>query len=393
MEFEIENFKNFKYHGIFVYAYKDEKNKVTKSCYQPKKDDYKDTKHYFRKVFNFHTGEMVQPNGIQIDTTNISSIDVDKPDECDILDQLKNDCKFYVQTKKGFHFYFNKEDELERIRQCKIADVNMDKLWFVPSYYLIDIDYEKEEDGKYKFIHKGNKKFKITSKYEEHDEPYGGYKIIKKEKLVDMPKYAIDWCKMIIKFNSQDETKQQKTKQNKNVEKVIINPNYKIETFNLQTMKIILKIFYNHKFFNTYTGWRDVGYMSRHLNNTEEAFKLFDRYCRKVEQYKNESEYNNRLCFFGNSTYNENFDPNGVLIKCSKLDPEMYKKHLQILYKSKHQIFHNFMKKLLFKLSMIHFIEELLEILYQALEEHLHQANLSSHHKLLEFFQDLHFLW
>ena len=51
------------------------------------------------------------------------------------------------------------------------------------------------------------------------------------------------------------------------------------------------------------------------------------------------------------------------------------------------------MKKLLFKLSMIHFIEELLEILCQALEEHLHQANLSSHHKLLEFFQDLHFLW
>lgn len=68
-----------------------------------------------------------------------------------------------------------------------------------------------------------------------------------------------------------------------------------------------------------------------------------------------------------------------IYLELRLLSKSLHLGNLRILYKSKNQIFHNFMKKLLFKLSMIHFIEELLEILYQALEEHLHQANLSSH--------------
>jgi hypothetical protein len=336
METEIKKyFKTFKYHGIYVYAFLNEENQVKKSCYQPKKEKYQETKHYFRKVFNFHTGEMIEPNGIQIDTNEISSIDIDQPKDCDILDQLLNDCKFYVKTKKGYHFYFNKENELPRIQQCGVADINMDKLWYVPEYYQVDIDYEKNEDGKFKYIKKGNNKYKITTKYDEHEEHYGSYKLIKNEGLVDMPKYAIDWCKMLVKFTPK---KDKETKNNiiKNVEKLIINPNYHTNIFDTKTINIILKIFYDHHYFdkNEFQKWVSVAYMTRHLNNSEEAFKLFDKYSRKVEEYKNNSEYNNRKFFYGNNEYNENFEPNGVLIKCSKLDPDMYKKDLQLLYKS-----------------------------------------------------------
>lgn len=335
MEIQVKNFKNFKYHGIFVYAFTNQDNKIKKSCYQPKQDKYEDINHYFRSVFNFHTGQMIKPNGIQIDTTGISSIDIDQPKDCDILDQLLNDCKFYVKTKKGYHFYFNKENELERIQQCGVADINMDKLWFVPEYYHIDIDYEKNEDGKFKYIKKGNNKYKITTKYEEDDEIYGKYELIKNEGLVDMPKYAIDWCKMLIKFAPK---KDKETNNNliKNVEKVIINPDYKTNVFDIRTMNIIMKIFYDHKFFekNHMNDWLSVAYMARHLNNSEEGFKVFDKYSRKVEEYKNNDEYTNRKAFYGNNSYNENFEPNGVLIKCSKLDPDMYKKDLQLLYKS-----------------------------------------------------------
>lgn len=334
---QISKFKDFKYHGIYCYAYNNG-DRIIKGSYQPKEDKYKNIDKYLEPVFNFHTGEKIKPNGIQINATNISTIDVDKPDECDILEQLLNDCKFYVKTKKGYHFYFKKEDELERNKQCEIIDVNMDKLWYVPAYYYIDIDYEKNEKGEYILEESTNgKKYKITNKYDINDKPYGGYKLIKSEELVDMPKYAKDYCKILIKLNSTKKEKETNNKIISNVEKLIINPDIKIEKFNLDVMKTILKVFYENKFFEKYQDWRDVGYMCRHLNNTEEAFKLFDKYSRKVDKYKNVPEYNNRVCFYGNSQYNENFNPNGVLSKIALLNPEIYKKDLQFLKRTKYE--------------------------------------------------------
>ena len=332
-----KTFKNFKYHGIYVYAFLNEENLIKKSCYQPKKEKYQDTKHYFRKVFNFHTGKMIEPNGIQIDTSKISTIDVDIPKDCDILDRLLNDCKYYVKTKKGFHFYFKKENVLSRNEQCGVADINMDKLWYVPEYFQLDIDYEKNEDGEFKYITKNNKKYKITSKYEKAENSYGSYELIKNEELVDMPQYAIDWCKTVIKFAPKKDKNTNKSVI-KNVEKLIINPDYKTNIFDIKTINTILKIFYDNEYFdkNHFKEWVSVAYMTRHLNNSEEAFQLFDKYSRKVEEYKNNSEYDNRKFFYGNNEYNINFDENGVLLKCSKLDSELYRKCLQSLYVSKY---------------------------------------------------------
>jgi len=72
---------------------------------------------------------------INVEKSNISIIDVDKPEECFILEHLKKYCLFYVKTKKGFHFYFKKSDESEALgknQQCDIIDINTNLLYFSP---------------------------------------------------------------------------------------------------------------------------------------------------------------------------------------------------------------------------------------------------------------------
>lgn len=309
--------ENCKYHGIYVFAYTNDENQIKKGCYQPFKTEYENTQHYYKPI-QLKKSKW-QPNGIQINTTNISTIDVDEPKKCSILDKLLNDCKFYVKTRKGYHFYFKKENELARIRQCKIADINMDKLWFVPKY-----------------IHKDTK--------DEYN-----YELIKSDKLVDMPQYAIDWCKMLIELNYTEKETTQKIKTSNNIEKLIIKPDIVIEKFNIKTMKSIYKIFFNNGYFDTYDKWIQVGYMARHLNNTDESYDLFDKYCRMVKGYENTPKNNNMKAFYGKDEYNINFDENGVLIKCSNLDKIEYKKSLQHLYVSKYKdIINKFNKKFIY---------------------------------------------
>jgi len=312
-----DKINNFKYHGIYVFGYTNDMNQIKKGCYQPLKKEYENNPKYFKPI-QLKKSKW-QPNGIQINTTELSTIDIDEPNKCSILDKLLNDCKFYVKTRKGYHFYFNKENELARIRLCKIADINMDKLWFVPKY-----------------IHKDTK--------EEYN-----YELIKSEKLVDMPQYAIDWCKMLIDMNYTENNTTNKIKSSSNIEKLIIKPDLVIEKFNIKTMKSIYKIFFNAGFFDTYDKWIQVGYMARHLNNTDESYDLFDKFCRKVEGYENTPINNNIKAFYGKDEYNINFDENGILIKCSQLDREEYKKSLQHLYVSKYNnIINKFNKKFIY---------------------------------------------
>ena len=306
-----KDFQNFNYCGVFVYAYTNEKDEIKKSMSRPTKTAVGDNKQYFNNVYVKDIGTYKQPNGILIDTSNISTIDIDKPDLCDILDDLKNDCNFYVKSRKGYHFYFNKEETLPRNQQDKkqgIADINLNNLLYVPEYTHI------ETNDKY------------------------NYSIVKNGKLNDMPKYAIMWCKMLLNFSkdNQDNTKI-KSSLRQNKETLIIQPDYKLEKFDLKIMKLIYKIFYEKNYFNTYNDWVNVAYMARHLNNSEESFKLFDKYSRKVEKFKKEAEEKNRKIFFGNGKYNINFDENGILIKLSKEDPKNYLRTLQHLYKSRYE--------------------------------------------------------
>jgi hypothetical protein len=320
---DFKAFKDFNYFGIYVYASLNEKNELKKYCYQPSAKQHANIKHYNKPVWNSHLCEQIKPNGIQIDTTNISTIDVDQPEKCQTLvDKLLEDCKFYVKTKKGYHFYFNKEDKLPRDKKCGIVDFNLQKLWYVPEYNFVEFK-DIEEDGQ------------KVKEYVIHTDKVFKYELITNEKLVDMPQYAIDYCQMIYETTKQEDDKP-KEKKNYNTEKIVIDPSKIIEKFDIDVMKTIIKILFKHNYLNTYTGWRDTGYMLRHLNNSQECFKLFDKYCRKVEGYANAPISNNSHCFYGNNSYNENFNINGVLFKCSKLDPSTYKEKLQFLRKSEY---------------------------------------------------------
>ena len=311
---EFKYFKNFLYFGIHVEAYTNQDNDIKKKTLMPFKKNLGEkycnvSESFMNNLFDKESGSWIKPNGIAVITekSNISTIDIDIPEECCIIDKLLKDCKFYVKTRKGYHFYFNRTDKLpNEPKLCKIADINTNLLFYVP-------EYTHNETGE---VYK--------------------YELIKHKELVDMPKYAVDWCKRLIESCDKAKGKTASPKRS-NVESIIINPSINIEKFDIESMKIIYKIFFEAKLFNTYEGWRDIGYMSRHLNNSEECFKLYDNYCRKVKGYEKEPENNNRKAFYGKGEYNENFDENGILIKCRKLNPKKFKEYLQHLYVSRYE--------------------------------------------------------
>lgn len=310
-------FEQFNYFGVFIEAYTNEDNKIVKSINAPSYNKYKDTKHYFKDVYCKERGEFVKPNAISIDVSKHSIIDVDKPEQCPILDRLLNDCNFIVKTRKGYHFYFknceslSKSDKGKKGVLCDVADINIPNLFFCPIY-----------------CHRDDNKINFS------------YELIKNKELNDMPEYAIMWCNMLImmkNFNSSEKTVPKVNNSISRIEKIEIIPDIDIQKFDIKTMELIYDIYFKYNQFNDYDTWRDIAYMSRHLNNTEECFKLFDMYSRKVESYKNKPEIENRQMFFGKGEYNVNFDENGVLVKCAKLDIKMYDMTLKHLYKNKYE--------------------------------------------------------
>lgn len=304
------HFDSFTYHGLYVLAITNAKGEVKKSQSQPAEKEYLGKKHYMATTWNKLLGKYVSPNAIQINTENISVIDVDMPDKCPILEQLINDCNMYVKTNKGYHFYYKLCDKLLRSNTGKksivthdVADINIDKLWYCPEYTHID-------DGR-KFHYKVVKSVHI-------------------DELKDMPDYAVMWCNMVIQIHN-NKTKPKDGEQPiarvpKHKPDIIHRPTAQIQKFSLETMKNIYELLFSNNYFKDYAGWRDIGYMSRHLNNSEECFLLFDQYSKKVKGY--EINPDNRKAFYGNNLYDANWNESGILSKCKKIDIEYYKKYL-----------------------------------------------------------------
>ena len=306
-------FKDFKFYGIYVYAYTDINNTIKKCCIQPPKDKYINKNIYMEDVYDKITGRYFKPNGISIRTDNLTTIDIDDPENCNILNKLIQTSNFIVKTRKGYHFYYKYTDKLERNRLCNKVDINTNQLWFVPEYY------HNMTNEKYSYFI---------------------YKDELKKGLTDIDEHILDWCNIVIaSSNIKKVVKELKVK--KSNEEIIIQPDLIIKKFDIKTMNSIYKILFNYKYFDIYETWYKVAYMGRHLNNTEQSFKLFNKYSRlvcidDVYKYKDNEESINRKYFYGDGKYNINFDENGVLLLLSQLDLTKYKKHFQHLYASKY---------------------------------------------------------
>lgn len=307
-------FNIFSYSGIYMSAYLNEDGEIKKSTIHPNKKLYENTKHYFKPIF--FRGNMIEPNAIQIDTSKITTIDIDKPDQCIILDRLKKDCKFYIKTRKGYHFYFNNNNKIlcsqngKRRILCDIADINCNKLYYCPKY-------TDKENNKY------------------------CYEIIKSKKLVDIPNYAVDWCNKLILNTYNNKNDKPKIYKKSFIEKLEYHPNYDTKKFNIEVMKHIYEIYLKSGKFETPNTWFNIAYFSRHINNSYNCAELFDEYSRKIKKYENRQKEDNLKIFYGDDIYNINFDEEGILIECAKLDYEYYNKHLIYLKKDKYENLYN----------------------------------------------------
>jgi len=330
---KIKPFENFKYSGVYISGYYNEKNLIKKEIIAPLKSLYIDKTHYIEQVYNYKTGEYLNPNGIQINTIDYNIIDIDNPKKCIILDKLLKDCLFKVKTYKGYHFYFEKNNELPiNVKIPEFVDINLPTLFFVPEYSIKDTPIKCS--------------YKIIENY--NDKPL---------EIVKMPQYVIDWCKTVIEcHNITKKIKEKKIRET--TEEIITDTNIYIEKFDLKIVKSILEIFYENGYLDTFDNWKKVGYMVKHLNNSYECFKLFDKYCKMVENYKTDPNNNNRKLFY-NPNYNINFDENAVLLKCQYLDPKKFKMTLQYIFKSKYEdIIEHFHKPFIFDENDIKIFED-----------------------------------
>ena len=307
-------FDNFSYSGIYMSAYLNDNGEIKKNVIHHKKELYENKKHYMKPIF--YRGQIIEPNAIQIDCTKITTIDIDKPEKCIILDKLMKDCNFYVKTRKGYHFYFNNCNKIilsqknKRRVLCDIADINCNTLYYCPTY-------TDDDNNEY------------------------CYEIIKSKKLVDMPDYAIDWCNQLIKNTFDNSDKPNKTYKKSFIEKLEYLPNYDTNIFNKEVIKHIYEIYLKSGKFETPNTWYSIAYFSRHLNNSYNIAELFDEYSRKIKKYENRKKEDNINTFYGDDKYNINFNEEGILIECAKLDYEYYNKHLIHLKKDKYENVYN----------------------------------------------------
>ena len=239
---------------------------------------------------------LYKPNGIIIlnKKSNICSIDVDKPDECSILEDLMKYCLQIHKTRNGFHFIF-KSNDLPYQQLCGVCDINTN-LFFVPEY--------KNENG----------------------EVVGSYKIIKNEGLVDMPDNIYKYCEELIKNKSKNKVCIKKDKKDKNNETKIINYKDRVinEIFNLNIMNVIYEIHYHYGSLNNFKDWLGVCWIGRHLNNTDEGFKLFYKWSRKVKGYENEPEEIIKSHFYQKNQYDKNFNELSILYNTRKLSKRKF---------------------------------------------------------------------
>jgi P4 family phage/plasmid primase-like protien len=247
---DFKEFKEFRYFGINVIAYSDKDGNIKKNVIAPLETKYKNTIHYYKPIYNKVTNiEDIIPNGIAIITKQLSTIDVDDVNNCSILDQLLNDCSFIIKTRKGYHFYFNKENVLERNKKCGVADINLNTLYFVPKYYH---NVSREE-------------------YQ--------YSIFKNSgPLVDMPNYALEWCLRLIKdrYGEKKDKKDKITKNDKD-EDTDTKENDNILYQLLDGLKI--------ERFSNYGDWFAIACV---FVNEGFDLKIFDKYSQKGKGYNKE---------------------------------------------------------------------------------------------------------
>jgi hypothetical protein len=332
----LENF-GFVYFGVYIDAFTNGDGKIEKRTILPTGwQTFAETS--LNLIWDKNYGILREPNAVAVLTelSNISTIDVDRPDECAILDKLKKECKFYVKTRKGFHFYYKNNKDLERRKMCGVADINTQLLYICPEYQ--EFRYTSSQVVEYKNKKGGKSAVKKYTGYELFGDKYK-YEMIKSDKLVEMSSEVVDWCKQLIMNNK---TKVRNVAERKE-KSFITDPNIEIKIFNIEQLRAIYEIFSNSiifeedkekpfNLFSEFTTWRDIGYISRHLNNSEEAFKLFDEYSRKVVKYKNACEIDNRIAYYQNNKYEEQFEYGGVLHKCKKLNKKLFSECLLTLY-------------------------------------------------------------
>ena len=105
------NQNNFIYFGINLSAFTDTKGDIKKKSVLPV--GYMEINApLIKPIYNKETNTSIDPNGISILTekSNLSVIDVDKPNECPILDNLLIEFLWIHKTRKGYYFIFKKND-------------------------------------------------------------------------------------------------------------------------------------------------------------------------------------------------------------------------------------------------------------------------------------------
>jgi len=336
----MENFKdfeNFKFFGVYVDAYKNKDDDYKKRSIMPNasklgKDYVNFTTNNLNSVWDKNRQMMVSPNGIAIMTekSNLTVIDIDEPEKCLILNDLLNDCKFIVKTRKGYHLYFNRCNEIPIQTLLGILDVNTNLIFYIPKYYEYNINSIKQGE----YINKQGKKcnFDKFVEYKINKKVEFNYKLIKNNnELSNVPDYAITYIKTLMSVKQDSQTITNPNFKNLKPD-YVIQPDLEINKFSIETMEVIYKILFDNNYFNDgLNKWLKVAYMCKHCNNTQESFNLFHHYSTQIDKYRNNTDSNNAYYFFGKNEYNLNFDENSLLYLVKRLNGKVFKEKLQKL--------------------------------------------------------------
>jgi hypothetical protein len=286
-----------KYHSIHVGAFTNESGKLKKYVGRPTDAQVNGVEHYVcKKVYVPYLYKDMPTNGINIDCRDFTTIDVDEPENCDELERLLEYCTFTVQTHRGYHFYFKKALALEDFRNThlEILDLNKSNLFFVPTY----IHHETGE-----LFH---------------------YKLIKAGQLVEMPDWAISYCRNLISFKKSFKSKKPTVPK---LPETIISSTHTTSLLSLEQFEVVLKMYYDNGDLGDYGKWSKAGYALKHLNNSPEAFELFGKYSRMVPKYADVGHEDILKGF--TRKYDTNFDPTGVFLKCRSINRLVFNNKLR----------------------------------------------------------------
>jgi len=124
------NAYNFVYFGIYIDAFKNLDGELKKRALLPNGWDSIDNVN-MTNVWDKNYGISRKPNAVAINTelSNITTIDVDKPNECEILDDLLNECKFMLRLKRGITSILRKMTKYQDVK-CVVLQIS------IHTYYI-----------------------------------------------------------------------------------------------------------------------------------------------------------------------------------------------------------------------------------------------------------------